>query len=250
MDSEFAAKINSPVMYLICGTVILSVVIICIIFMVKAWREGVRVGIDKSKMKKTIVASASFTALPSISILLGVISLAGVLGFPIPWMRLSVVGALQYEGPAAEMAVQGMGFSGLSAEIMNGQVFVNCVIVMTVGIIWGALFCLLFLKRYQKKVVSKVGKNDSRWGTVMFNAMFVGMVCAFIGTAFADLRGYRDKSPTFLSLIAALMAAAFMGVFTLIIKKTKAKWLESFSLSLSMLLGMGSAVVARQLGIQ
>lgn len=247
--SDFLDKANSPVMYLIAGSVIAFVVLMSVVFMVKAWREGVRAGMDRGKMKKAIVSSATFTAVPSIGILMGVIALSGKLGFPIPWLRLSVVGAIQYEGVAADMAAQNMGYSGLDTAPMNGSIFVNIIIVMTVGIIWGAVFSIFGLKKYQKKVINKVGKKDNRWGELLFNAMFVGMVCAFIGVAFADLRGYGNKQPTLHSIIAIVVSAAIMALLTWLVQKKKVKWLENFSLSLSMLLGMGSAVLANMVGV-
>lgn len=248
MDN-FLQMANSPVMYLIAGSVIAVVVAMSVVFMVKAWKEGVRVGLDKAKMRKAIISSATFTAVPSVGILFGVIALAGSLGVPIPWLRLSVVGAIQYEGVAAEMAVQAQGYPGLSADIMNGSLLVSVITVMTVGIIWGGLFTIVGLKKYQKSVLSKVGKKDNRWGVLMFNAMFVGMVCAFVGVAFADLRGYMGKPGSFHSLIAIGVSAALMGLFSWLVEKKKQKWLENFALSFAMLLGMASAVGANMLGV-
>ena len=50
--------------------------------------------------------------LPAVSILLGVIALSGSLGIPLPWLRLSVVGALHYEGNAADIAARAAGMAG------------------------------------------------------------------------------------------------------------------------------------------
>ena len=74
------SRLNSPVMYLICGGIILFVALVCVFFMIRAYRAGVAIGMDKTKMKRTITASATFAALPSVGILLGVIALSGSLG--------------------------------------------------------------------------------------------------------------------------------------------------------------------------
>jgi hypothetical protein len=246
--SVFLEKANSGVMYLIAGVVIAFVVLMSVVFMVKAYREGLRTGIDRAKMRKAMVASATFTAVPSISILLGVIALAGKLGLPISWLRLSVIGAIQYEGVAAKMASERMGVPFEPAAMTDG-VFIGIIAVMTIGIIWGALFCILGLKKYQSKFLVKVGKKDNHWGQLMFTAMFTGMVCAFIGVAFADLRGHGTQEPTALSLIVLIISAACMGLCTLLINKYKQKWLENFSLAFSMLIGMASAILFRALGV-
>ena len=61
---------------------------------------------DPKVLKKTIINSAVFTILPSISILIGVVTLSGILGIPLPWIRLSVIGALHYEGLAVKAAYE------------------------------------------------------------------------------------------------------------------------------------------------
>ena len=67
----------------------------------QAYRAGKALGMDETKMKRTIISSATFSVLPSIGILLGVIALSGSLGTPWPWLRLSVIGALHYETQVA-----------------------------------------------------------------------------------------------------------------------------------------------------
>ena len=242
---EFMQMANSGVMYLICGSVILLVMLMAVVFLIKAWREGVRIGMDKKKMRKAVTASISFTVIPSIGILIGVIALSGSLGVPIPWLRLSVIGALHYETMAADVAAKAVGLSSLSVILMTGDALVAIVFVMTIGIIWGGLFCIFGLKKYQSKVVNKVSQKDNRWGILLFNAMFVGMVCAFIGAGFADLR-----KGSLISIIVIAVSALFMALFTWLAEKKNQKWMESFSLSFAMVLGMGTAILANALGVQ
>ena len=62
--------LNSPTMYLICGAIVLFVAGVSVFFMVRAWRAGIAIGMDKTKMKRTITASATFSVLPSLGIFL------------------------------------------------------------------------------------------------------------------------------------------------------------------------------------
>ena len=64
---EILSQLNSPAMYLLCGAIILFVALVCVFFMIRAYRAGVAIGMDKTKMKRTITASATFAALPSVS---------------------------------------------------------------------------------------------------------------------------------------------------------------------------------------
>lgn len=236
---------NSALMYCMTAIVIAFVIAMSIRFIVMAWKRAKKIGMDPKMLRRVAVSSAIFTIAPAVSILLGVIALSRALGFPLPWLRLSVIGALHYEAMAADVAAKAAGMAELSGAAMTGSVFVSIVFVMTVGIIWGGVFCVFGLKKYQSKVLNKVGQKDNRWGTILFNAMFVGMVCAFIGSAFADVR-----QGSVVSLIVIVVSALFMALFTWLCEKKNQKWLESFSLSFSMLLGMAAAIGAGALGIQ
>ena len=94
--NQYLQNVNSGIFYLIVAIVLGFVTVMCFVFLVKSYRAGIKIGMDKKVLKKTITASATFTLLPSISILLGVIALSGTLGVPFSWLRLSVIGALQY----------------------------------------------------------------------------------------------------------------------------------------------------------
>ena len=95
--NEYLSNVNSGIFYLLVAGILGFITIMCFVFLMKSYKAGIEIGIDKKVLKKTITASATFTLLPSISILLGVIALSGTLGVPFSWLRLSVVGALQYE---------------------------------------------------------------------------------------------------------------------------------------------------------
>ena len=69
-------KLSSAPLYLICGGIIAFVALLCVIFMVRAYKAGKAIGMDTGKMKRVIVSSATFSVLPSIGILLGVIALS------------------------------------------------------------------------------------------------------------------------------------------------------------------------------
>ena len=234
--NDFLQKANSFPMYAVAFVVIAVVMLMAAFFLFKAYREGLKIGMEKKKLHKVLTSSVVFSIVPSIGILMGVITLAGSLGIPLPWLRLSVIGALHYETMAADTAAKAAGVS-LSADAMTGSAFVTIAIVMTVGIIWGGVFCIIALKKYQGKV-NKVSQKDNRWGTLMFNAMFIGMICAFIGAGFATMR----VTGSLTSLVVILVSALFMLLFTWLSKRPRLKWIESFSLSVSMIFGMASAV--------
>ena len=145
---EIMKQLNSLPVYLVCGAVILYVALFSLVLLVRAWKAGIAVGMDKTKLKRAVTASVTFTVLPAVSILLGVIALSGTLGIPLPWLRLSVIGNLQYEVNVADIAARSVGLSGLSIAEMTPTAFTTMALVMTCGILGGALLCLIALKAY------------------------------------------------------------------------------------------------------
>ena len=240
---DFLSQVNSLPVYLICGGVLLFIVIMCVVFLVKSYRAGLKIGMDPKVLKRAITSSATFTLLPSISILLGVIALGGTLGVPVSWLRLSVIGALQYELNVAEIAATSMGLSGLKLSEMNVSVFTTIMLVMTVGILSG-VFCTLFgLKKYLGKVAAKPKSEEKKgrpgFGAYATIAMLVGLCSAYIGSYI----GTFTSSGDFLPLTVALISAAVMGIFQYFTVKKKQAWLENFDVATSMIVGMAAAVL-------
>ena len=154
------SQLNSVPMYLICGGIIAFVAVVCVIFLVRAYRAGQALGMDTTKMKRTIISSATFSLLPSVGILLGVIALSGSLGTPWPWLRLSVIGALHYETQVAQAAAEQVGMDTLSAAEMTPQAFSTIALLMSICIIWGMALSIFLNKKYTQKLTSnkKSGK--------------------------------------------------------------------------------------------
>ncbi len=242
-------KLNSAPLYAICGGIIAFVAVVCVIFMVRAYRQGKALGMDTTKMKRVIVSSATFSVLPSIGILLGVIALAGSLGIPWPWLRLSVIGALHYETQVAQAAAEQTGMSSLSSAEMTAFSFATIALLMSVCIIWGMLLSVLFNKKYTKKLGSggKSGGLAAGFGDTAMTAMFIGLVSAYIGSyigSFVSSEGLFTFKGSLIPLIVVAVSAAVMALFIFLSKKEKFAWVENFSVAVSMLVGMAAAVVA------
>ena len=248
-------KLSGGTMYLICGGIVAFVAVVCVVFLIRAWRAGKAIGMDRAKMRRAVTASASFTILPSVGILLGVIALSGSLGIPWPWLRLSVIGALHYETQVATAAAEQVGLESLSGSAMTPQAFSTIALLMSVCIMRGMILATLFGKRYlaslSKKKPGEPGKQGKRsFGDAAMTAMFIGMVSAYIGSylgAFISGKGLFTFAGPWIPLVTAAAAALAMALFTWLSERRGLKWLESFSIAGSMLLGMAAAIFAGML---
>ena len=247
---DYLSQVNAGVLYLIVGIVLAFITIMCFIFLIKSYRAGIKIGMDMAVLRKTIISSATFTLLPSISILLGVIALSGSLGVPFSWLRLSVIGALQYELNVAQMAAESIGLAALKPEAMSMGAFVTIALVMTVGILGGVVCCLFFLKKYLGKLQKAPKKEKSGkpgFGAHATTAMFVGLCGAYIGAYIGEAVTGRSTDTglvrDFMPLVVAVIAAVAMSVFEYFIQKKGKVVLENFSLAASMLIAMAGAVL-------
>ena len=244
--SNYLDIVNSVPFYLIVALVLTFVVAMCVIFLVKSYKAGIALGMDPKALKKVMTSSATFTLLPSISILLGVIALSGTLGVPFSWLRLSVIGSLQYELNVAEIAATAFGLTGLRVDQMSMEAYSTIALVMTAGIL-GGLFCsIFFLKSYLNKLSAKpkkeeTGEKKPSFGDHATTAMFVGLCAAYIGSYVGRVMPgeYYDIMPLFTAFVSAIV----MAVFEYLIQKKNMSSLENFSLAASMLVAMAAAVV-------
>ena len=145
-------QLNGSGIYLVCGGIVLFIAAVCVVFLVRAWRAGKALGMDTVRMKRAITSSATFSLLPSVGILLGVLALSGSLGIPWPWLRLSVIGALHYETQVAGAAAEQVGVT-LSPDAMTTQAFATIALLMSVCIMWGLVLTTLFNRKYLKRLL-------------------------------------------------------------------------------------------------
>lgn len=234
-------NVNHPALFIIVGVVILAVLGQSVYFLVRAWRRANQIGMDRTVLKKTVTTAAVFTIAPAVAILVGVISLSHSLGIAVPWLRLSVVGSLSYETVAAGTALEALGL-GLETQITDPAAFVTVLWVMTLGILAGVILTPALAKKIQGGM-GKLERMDKKWAEIFNNAMFLGMISAFLGYVFCDVAGVVHGD-TFGLIPVCVMAvsAMVMAVCGLLSRKLKARWLTDYALPISLVLGMAAAI--------
>ena len=240
-------QLNSLPVYAVCGGIVAFVAGVCVVFLVRAYRAGIRLGMDKEVLKRTILGSASFSVLPAVGILLGVIALSGSLGIPWPWLRLSVIGALHYETQVAQAAAEQAGIGGLSASAMTPDAFATIALLMSICIMWGMVLSIFFNRRYTEKLTGGAESGEKKEGgfaDLAMSAMFIGLISAYLGSYIGGIvsgNGVLTFTGSPVPLATAAVSGVVMGLVTAVSKKKGLAWLEGFSIALSMLAGMAAA---------
>lgn len=234
-------SVNSPIIYVMVGAIIALVLAQSVFFLVRAIKRARELGISSSTVKKTISSAAVFTIAPAIAVLVGVVALSKSLGVALPWLRLSVIGSITYETVAAGNALEAAGLSA-GSTVTDPSIFITIAWVMTVGIAAGLILVPFVTKKLQSGM-SKIGMKDKKWGEIFNNAMFLGMISAFLGYVFCDV-GLVVKGDTSGLVPVCVMAvsALVMAVCGTVATKAKIRWLTDYALPMSLILGMASAI--------
>ncbi len=234
-------SVNHPILFVLVGIIVAAVLGQSIFFLVKAWKRGVAIGMDKKKLRSIAVTAGVFTIAPAVAIVISVIALSKKLGLALPWLRLSVVGSLSYEAIAAENTSLAMGLSGSTAP--NASQFVTIVLVMTLSIMVGIWLVPVICKRLQNGM-GKLEQRDKKWADVFQSAMFIGMIAAFVGFVFCDVSGaFSGKLEGLIPVLVMAVSAVVMAVCGLVATKfKKIHWIADYALPVSLLVGMASAI--------
>ena len=240
-------SVNHPALFILAGVLVAVVLGQSVYFLVKALRRAKQLGMDTTKIRKTIRTAAIFTIAPAVAIVLSVITLSKDLGLALPWLRLSVVGSLSYETVAAGNALSAMDLELGKVSQLTAQQYVNITLVMTLSIMVG----IWLVPAISKKLlggVSKLQKRDAKWTDILSNAMFIGMIAAFLGFVFCDFSRLWSPEAGF-SATSGLIPVCVMAVAALVMvlcgalmKLLKWKWLNDYALPISMIAGMASAI--------
>lgn len=262
---------DSWVMYLMYALIVVFISAEAIFYLVKSVKKAKQIGMDMTKIKKVIKTSASFSVLPAIGIGIGVVTLIGSLGITVPAIRLSVIGALQYETQMADGAAKAiindpkLEEKALTLLIQRGvtaQDYATIVTLMTVAIIAGPVLVVLFYKKLQPKLAKlgamkvggsvdpdaatknlesdakKANPNGINLGDLAFQVSFIGMIIGYIAMSIGAIAAMPGRITSYYNFIAVIVAALFMVLSDFLVKKLNWKWLDDFSVAFSMLFAM------------
>lgn len=216
---------NSPILWFVCAIPIVIIAIQSVIFVTKSLATSKQIGITDTQIKKAVIGSSVASVGPAIVVAVGALSLVLAMGGPISWLRLSFIGAVQFEMMAANFAAEA---AGVTLQTMTDVGFANAVWVMTISASGWLLMTLLFAKKFDKLTHIVAGKNAK--------VLPVLTLAAMLG-CFANLNASRIIAMD-INTVAVAGGGLTMGVLTFIANKYDKKWINSWSLSISMVAGM------------
>lgn len=225
---EFLKLANGWPMFILCLLVILIVVAQPIIMTIMAQKRGLALGLTNQEMYKVVKSTTLFSIIPSIPIVVSYLILVPAFGKYFPWLRLSVVGSAMYETTVANMGANAFGFDNIYNTDFPLPAFVSILLIISVGIIGGNVFNILFLKKYDQGVKKLMAKNAA-------------LIPAITGGIFVALYGvFAAPIVTNVQNLVGIFTFLFAGGIALLMNflaKTYPK-LKEHAFSISLLSGM------------
>ena len=228
-----------------------------VFFLIRALRQGKKLGIPKSTLNNTMVQSVLFTITPALAIVATVIALAPALGIVLPWIRLSVIGNISQETSAATAALEASGVQSITMPVTDKTTFAAVMWVMTLASSLPLIILPLCLKRLQRGIGKAVDKAaNPKLTDALAAAAFIGLISAFIAKALAG-RGtgtsaadgtitYNYDGAGLMSVTTLIVAVAVMLILSKIAEKRDIAWLKNFAMPIAMFTAMGVAVLMAQ----
>lgn len=172
---------NDLWMYIWVGVLLIAVIAQCIVFMKRAWNRARALGLKDNQIKKGLTTGISISIMPTIPVLIVFLSLMPLLGTPLPWLRLSIIGSAGYETYAATTALECVGeefvVNGYSAMGWSAAAW-----IMTMGgslcVLWAAVAIKPISKLYEQ-----AEKIDMRFVTAIGGGCMAG-VMAYVSVTY------------------------------------------------------------------
>lgn len=227
---EYLAIANDPILWLTATPVVILVGIQAYIFSKYAFKASKATTLTKEQCMKAIKTGAVSAVGPALSVFVVMLGMMAVVGAPVTWMRLSIIGAAPTELTASTIGAQAMGIE-FGSEQYDVTAFASSVWTMALNGCGWLLFCGLFTHKMDKLQDKVAGGN----------AEMLGNICgaAVLGTAsylvINNSKAGMDK------FVAALVAAGVMIFLTKV--SDKMPKLKEYNLGISMVVGMFVAVL-------
>ncbi|MDR1482802.1 MAG: DUF5058 family protein [Synergistaceae bacterium] len=234
MDVKYAEIANSLWMYAFVTVIIVCVTAQSLIFMSRAWSRARDLGLTDEQIKKGLVTGVSISIMPTLPVLIVFISLIPLMGVPLPWLRLTVIGSAMYETFAASVGVKAVG-EELAVNGYSAYAWTSAAWTMAVGgcacVIWS-----IFATKPIATIYDRVAKFDV--GLVL--AVGTGCLAAVMANVSTSY-GFSNRSRCVVFMASFAASVAIMQLHK---KLPQQRWLTDFNMAISMIVGMIIACVA------
>lgn len=211
----------------ICAVISVCLIIFQSIFFARlSYKNAEPLGLSGKDCRKAIKTGFVTAIGPSLAAGIVVLSMMSVVGNPITWIRLTMIGGMNTELTAATLGAQTAGAQGLGEAGYDLTAMATSWFAMAInGCGW--LVVVILFTHNMDKLRGKVGGGDSRWLNLMSTVSLIGI----IGFCMSGYVVSLDAQT--IALIGGAVAS-----FIFIKLSEKYKWIKEYSLGFSILAGL------------
>jgi hypothetical protein len=217
--------------YIASAVGIIYIAALTVVILRKSWRRALKLGFTRQQLMKIVKISIPHTLVPAVAVLVGFFTLAPVLGIPLSWLRLSVIGNTTYEIMAANTALTSAGIT--DAEFATGREFILIMYVMALGIMGGLVMAPLLSRRIHRGIF-KTRVSDRRWSALSVSTYMMTIAVSFSVPIF-----FRFS----VSLMTLLTGAATALALSALKRKFSIAWLDDMAYTIGVIIAMLSSIL-------
>ncbi|MCF6464761.1 DUF5058 family protein [Clostridium sp. Cult2] len=227
---EYLKVANDPILWLICLPVVAMVGVQAIIFSKRAFVAAKSAELTKQECKDAFRIGAVAAIGPAVAVFVVMLGMMAVVGGPMTWLRLSVIGSAPTELAASTMGAKAMGveFGGEGYGVLE---YANSVWAMTLNGIGWLVFAGLFTHKLEG-MRNKFAKGDSKLIGEISGAAMLGAMAYLLGGHLIAGGG------RLVSALAAGIAMILLGMLS-----QKFPKLVEYNLGIAMVVGMVAGVI-------
>lgn len=222
---------NSWPLWALCGILVVWVAIQASLFVRLCRKEADVIGFPQKKLNTAIMNGMVTAVGPGLAGVVVMISMMAVIGGPITWQRLSIIGAAQTELTAANIAAQAMG-TELGAIGFTLETLAVCFFVMAAnGCGW--LLMTTVCTPHMEKVRAKLSGGDTTWLGLLSAGATIGLFANF--AAQRIIAGNGPMAAVLVGFISQFAIDKFIA--------PKAPWIKGYAIAFALFFGMVAAQI-------
>lgn len=241
MPAEVLQVANAKGLWVISIIIVAIVLVQALLFARLSFKVASQVDYPREKCKKAFRVGLISAIGPSIAVFIVMVGMMSVVGTPITWLRLSVIGAAPTELTAATLGAQAVGVEFGSPQY-DLYALSSSFWVMTINGTGWLLLTALFTHKLED-IRRKAGGGDSHWLAVLSAASAIGCFGYLnANTINGVIRAVNNAVPNAMGPLYATIGG-MVGMVLMGRVARKVPVLREYALGIAMLIGMGVAVV-------
>ncbi|MDR2175192.1 MAG: DUF5058 family protein [Synergistaceae bacterium] len=235
MSPEVLAAANATGLWVISIIIVFIVLLQSVLYAKLSFKVAGQINYPISKCREALKAGMITAIGPSIAVFIVMVGMMAVVGTPITWLRLSIIGAAPTELTAATVGAQAAGVEFGSPQYDMHALSVSFWTMAINGTGWLVLVALFTHKL--EDIRQKLGGGNAKWLGFLSLAAALGCFGYLnINTIVGALRNMPKNPSAVGAIYATVSGMAAMGAVT---KLTQTRpWLKEYSLGIAMLIGM------------